>query len=353
MKIAHVIFSMNTGGAELMVVDIMNHQIRQGHEVSLVIINNTFTQSILDNIVPEVNIVKLNRPAGSKNPLWLWRYNRLLSRLKADVYHFHHDKAVGMLKTRSRNAIYVGTVHATTIELAYYQKLDKIYSISAAVKEDIAARHGLDSAVIYNGVSTDRILPSIESYNHGKTFKIVQTGRVECEVKGQDILVDALAMLTNSGYDVTVDFIGAPIDQAILDKKAAQLGVESRLTFLGLKSRDYIYGHLKDYDLFIQPSRYEGFGLALVEAMAAKVPVVASDIDGPAEILDGNRYGRLFKNEDARACSEAIIDVIDHYPDYYRQAAAAAYERALQYSIANTARQYSDAYAELLKQKKH
>ena len=55
-----------------------------------------------------------------------------------------------------------------------------------------------------------------------------------------------------------------------------ELNLEKHVRFLGNQSREYVYSHLKDYDLFVQPSRFEGFGLTVAEAMAACVPVLVT-----------------------------------------------------------------------------
>lgn len=67
--------------------------------------------------------------------------------------------------------------------------------------------------------------------------------------------------------------------------------LEDHVIFEGLKEQAWIYENLCRYDLFIQPSRYEGFGLTVAEAISAKVPVLVSNIEGPLEIIDGGRLG--------------------------------------------------------------
>ena len=75
------------------------------------------------------------------------------------------------------------------------------------------------------------------------------------------------------------------------------LHLENEVVFEGLKDQSWVYQNLCNYDLFIQPSRYEGFGLTVAEAIAAKVPVLVSNIEGPLEIIDGGRLGMSFENK--------------------------------------------------------
>lgn len=80
-KIVHCICSFNVGGAETMLVDIMNEQVLK-YEVTLVILNDSYSQSLLDKLVPAVKIVKINRPSGSRNPWYIASLNyRLFGRI--------------------------------------------------------------------------------------------------------------------------------------------------------------------------------------------------------------------------------------------------------------------------------
>lgn len=353
MKIVHVIFSMNTGGAELMLVDIMNRQVRRGHDVHLLIINNQYTPSIIESVDPKVKVHYIGRPEGSRNPWWILKYNLKLRYLKADVIHFHHDGAVGMVPVLPRHAVNVGTIHAPGIAIKHYKHLDRVFAISNGVRNDTLKRTGVDSTVVYNGINTDDIVPADSQSLPGQSFKIIQVGRVSIDVKGQDILIRAIARLTGQGYDITVDFIGAPFDRPVLDELAKELGIHDRVNYLGLRDRRYIYSHLKDYNLLAVPSRYEGFGLTLAEAMAAKIPVLASDTEGPAELLADNTYGELFKNEDVDDCARALKQIIDNYPKYMAIARDKAYHYAIDnFSIASTVANYINQYQELIERNK-
>ncbi len=80
--------------------------------------------------------------------------------------------------------------------------------------------------------------------------------------KGQDILINAISILKKRNIkNIEVSFIGTGNDIHILKQMADNLGVSEQIHFLGLKDRQYIYSHLKEYDLMCHPARYEGFGL--------------------------------------------------------------------------------------------
>lgn len=350
MRIVHTIFDFYPGGAELMLADIANEQALAGHNVHIVVLNNVYTEEALNRISPDVSVHLLNRPAGSRNPLWIWRYNRMLWRLSPDIIHFHND---GLMKTvlKRRDTFYAGTVHDTQIDIKGYRRCDKIFAISDAVQHDLKDRLNIESTVVVNGINFDMIEISHKQNCDNSSWKIVQVASVLPSKKGQDILIKAIPLLKKQGIDVKVDFIGKRYDNGELDRLVEEENVADSVAFLGLCDRSYVYSHLKDYDLCCHPARYEGFGLALVEAMGAKIPVLASDLDGPAEILDENRYGLLFESNNPQACADAIEKVITAYPIFKANAQGKAYKHICEnYSIKATAENYIAEYQKLINQ---
>lgn len=141
-----------------------------------------------------------------------------------------------------------------------------------------------------------------------------------------------------------VTFVGDGDSLAYLKMLSHQLKVEDYIHFLGKKSQDYIAGHLKDYSLFVQPSRREGFGLTVAEAMAAKVPVLVSSGQGPAEVTENNKYGWIFQNGNENDLAEQIIYIINHYEDAEVKANQACKYVCCYYDVSITARNYLDLY---------
>jgi len=93
------------------------------------------------------------------------------------------------------------------------------------------------------------------------------------------------------------------------------LGVEKYVDFIGEKSRSFIYKELKNYHLLVQPSFYEGFGLTVVEAMTAKIPVLVSNIEGPMEIIDYGNYGYYFNAGNEEDCAVKIKTIINEFSE--------------------------------------
>ena len=107
--------------------------------------------------------------------------------------------------------------------------------------------------------------------------------------------------------NIQLDIIGEGNSEEYLKNLTTKYNLIDQIRFLGLKDRNYIYEHLKDYDLLIQPSLNEGFGLTVAEGMAAKIPVLVSDIDGPMEVIGSGKYGFFFKVGNAEKLAEQYI----------------------------------------------
>ena len=143
---------------------------------------------------------------------------------------------------------------------------------------------------------------------------------------------------------LSLDFIGHGPDTEMLKRLAKELDIQDHVTFLGARSRSFIYQHLHQYQLLVQASRQEGFGLTIAEAMCAGVPVLISDIKGPMEIIDNGKYGTAFESGNADSCAEKMADIILHYPEYVQKTSSARDFVIQNFDISTTAHNYINAY---------
>jgi glycosyltransferase involved in cell wall biosynthesis len=143
-----------------------------------------------------------------------------------------------------------------------------------------------------------------------KPMRVVHVTRLAPE-KGQDIVLRATDYVIKKGYKICVDFIGdetIPGYRDYLFKVIEELHLpDNAFNFLGYHPISQVYRELADYDLFVHPSRSEGQGIAVLEAMAAGLPVVASSVGGLKELVVHGETGLLVSNGDHRALAEAII----------------------------------------------
>lgn len=311
MKILHVIFLLLPGGAESMLVDIVNEQASRGHDVELLIVNSHVNADLLAAISPQVRVTCFGRKEGSAPLMLMARLNLFALRRNPDIIHLHAYKLPGLLRVMRSRTLY--TVHAPRTSMKYTRGV-KMTAISEAVRDDVLkSRPEADITVIPNGINVPQIVRRQPERELAKPVRIVQVGRLDTSIKGQDILIEAVAILKKRGIDTTVNFIGSGPDRTILEDMAKGLGISDKVTFEGLRTRPEIYSHLCDFDIMCHPSRYEGFGLTVAEGMAAGLPVAVTEGDGPWELADNGRLCKSFPAEDPEACADALEAIIKDY----------------------------------------
>lgn len=224
---------------------------------------------------------------------------------------------------------------------------DTAFAVSASVAAHVAERVGLVCEVAENGIDRARVIGGDKA--RGRTALglgacgpvIGLVGRV-CRQKGVDIFVDAAIELAATLPQAQFVIIG--------DREDAGLAADlwSRIDLAGLTGRFRFSGHREDMadmfaalDLLAAPSRWEGFGLMLAEAMAAGVPVVASRVGGIPDVL--GEAGMLIPPEDPTALADAIGAVLS---DSQRRAAMInlGLTRAARFDWARTAGRITQAY---------
>jgi glycosyltransferase involved in cell wall biosynthesis len=344
MVVTHLIYSLNTGGAEILLVDIANEQVSNAN-VSIVIINANYNKALLSKIDKRIKVRIINRKDGSRNLFKIIRLNFILFKLKSDVIHCHNHDIIPLVlhpfKLRS-----VLTIHSVNIEKKYFKYYRKLFAISLIVKEDILRRSGIPSYLVYNGICTEKFLQKAD-IPPGDFFKMVIVSRLDHNIKGQHLVLEALKLLREKGISkINLDLIGSGNSEIILRELIIEYGLIKQVKFLGLKDRDFIYTHLKDYDLLIQPSLYEGFGLTVVEAMAAKVPVLVSDIDGPMEIIGQGEFGFYFQSGNATNLGEKLEYITSNYRtgEISRKVEEAYKHTRKNFEISTTAQLYLNSY---------
>lgn len=157
--------------------------------------------------------------------------------------------------------------------------------------------------------------------------------------KDQPSLIRALALLQSQSIAADLWLIGEGSQRPYLEALIVELQLQAQVQLLG--SRRDIPALLSQLDLFVFSARPdEGFGIALAEAMAAGVPIVATDVGACREVLDGGRCGLLVEPNSPKALADGILQALSD-PAATRQRASAARERALRdFSVAAMANAY-------------
>jgi len=137
---------------------------------------------------------------------------------------------------------------------------------------------------------------------------VVGIGRL-VPVKGFDVLVGSIPEVAGRVPALRVLLVGDGPERSRLEARARLLGVEAHLAIAG--AREDVVPYLAAADLFAAPSRNEGMGRALVEALALGVPVVGTEVGGIPSVLDGGRYGTLVPPDDPTALARALLELLE------------------------------------------
>ncbi len=185
-------------------------------------------------------------------------------------------------------------------EAAAYRSFDKVICVTDNVQRILLEKFGneINTVVVSNPIKKDNILAlsrqgECEFPKSADTLRVVFLGRLQ-EEKGADRLLEAHNRLVREGRKTELFVIGDGCDMAKIRTYIEENNLSDSVRLFGFLDNPYIY--MKDADLFVCPSRAEGFGLVLVEAMLLDLPVVSTSCAGPNEILDGGRYGVIVEN---------------------------------------------------------
>jgi glycosyltransferase involved in cell wall biosynthesis len=162
------------------------------------------------------------------------------------------------------------------------------------------------------GVDPDHFLPRQSPV--GPDFTIVHVGRLTA-VKGAPILVDAVAALLRQGRRIHLNLVGDGADRAAVERRVAEYGIASYVTFHGSVNQDHIRELLGQANAFVLPSFAEGVPVALMEAMSMEIPCVTTPVGGIFELITSGIDGILVPASDAESLAHALKVLMDD-PEY-------------------------------------
>ena len=242
-------------------------------------------------------------------------------------------------------------------EAAGLRLIDGIISPSRDVLERTRAEWGLPdvpTTVIGNPV---RIAPLTEPAAANPAPKLLFIGRFD-RIKGADVLLDAFARIAASHPTCRLTFIGPDSGVAQPDGSTLHLAqalarlpaaTRDRIEILGPRTRDQIADLRRDYPITLIASRYETFGVALIEAMSAGSAVVSTRVGGCAEILRDGETGLLVPSEDPDAMATACLRLLGDATLTAQLGAAARADVAARYAPEVVAREVVTFLAPLCK----
>ncbi len=301
-------YTLDMGGAEKVMIDILK-LLDPHYEIDLVLlqakgvfmsevpknvcvkqIRNGLLSYILFRFIPFFRKRTINNIANSKDydvaigffegrsATWvadIKKNIRKLAWIHTDVNHFD----IGIDQKEVKNS---------------YSKMDKVVFVSKDAKNSFINKYNVAaerSEVIYNIIDQQKIIEkSNQTVEPNNCFTFINVGRM-CDAKRQDRLVEIAKRLKDEGFLFKIQIIGSGLTQQKIEQMIKDYNVEDVVELLGQKTNPYPY--VKQADCFVLTSDFEGFGIAVKEALLVGTPVISTAVSGVKEILGGGEYGIL------------------------------------------------------------
>jgi glycosyltransferase involved in cell wall biosynthesis len=233
------------------------------------------------------------------------------------------------------------------------RRADAVVAVSQESAESVR-RVGVPServSVVHPGMNVDEVVRQAQSSSPQVvvTDEPVLLSCADLTIgKGHDLLIRALAMVRARGFRARLVILGEGSERASLEQLAADLDVADCVRLSGFVANPY--PEMLAADLFCLASRYESFGLCLLEAMALEVPTLATDADGggPRLLLDGGRLGSLVPPNSVEELAEAIVTHLKQ-PEVLRSRAAAGPAHVRQFTPEAGAAAYRDVFSQVIR----
>lgn len=298
MKILRITTLLDFGGQEKKYLSFTEKKVRLHHDYEFAAIGyGGNAEKLLRERGFQVHI--LNRKFSIKNLSNIFTVYKLIRKIKPDVVHtaaaeanFHGIIAAKLAGVKYIIGEEIGIPNhsraAQKVFAVVYKLANKVICVSHSVKDFLIKTGEIPAekcCVLYNPVSIPKAFPKVPS----EKFEIVYVGRLE-KVKNVETLINAFHVVRNDNLNLTI--VGDGRERASLENLVKELKIEENITFEGFQNEPSRF--LCSADLYVLPSYSEGFGIAAVEAMFLKVPVLATQVGGVPEFINDGGNGWLF-----------------------------------------------------------
>jgi L-malate glycosyltransferase len=356
MRILQLSSARHFGGGERHFADLTNALVRNGHEVFAATTADSPLLSDLQD-VPASNILRLpfRKPFDVASA---WKLRRFARDRKIEIIHAHMARdypiaslaagSVGPQLVLTRHVLFpMGKLHKLT-----HRRVARVIAVSEAVAASLREQKIFDEtqiAIVRHGIDLERFQSAV-GRNESKTLRVGMLGELS-RVKGQKEFVRAAGLI--AGQRADVEFIIAGRDNSAEGEYKRELmqsiesaGLTGRIRLL--ESRIDVAEFLSQLDVFVSASSSEAFGLAIVEAMAAGVAVVATASDGAREIITDSQTGRLVPIGDVDELAQRISELLVDSAERKRLAQNARNKAVEDFSLARMIAETEAVYREVL-----
>ncbi|HWU76439.1 MAG TPA: glycosyltransferase [Rhodanobacter sp.] len=343
MNITHVVENLNRGGLERMVIDLATEQQRQGHHCQVVCLfeSGALAQELIKQGIP-VQACGKRRGVDLRA---LMRLRRALTRHAADVMHTHnavaHYHAVAasrglgirqVINTRHGMGANRGSVRREWLYRRALAGTDIVVTVCEAARVD-AVRRGIvppaKARVVPNGIRVEAFQQASAAHRARlqQALDLAPQARVIGSVgrlnwtKDQASLIRAFGLVRRQLPEAVLLLIGDGELRRELEQCAMDEGLADSVHFLG--DRSDVHALLPGLELFALSSLSEGYSMALLEACASALPIVATAVGGNGEIVRNGVNGRLVPASDPAALAAAMVALLSE-PSQTRELGSAA-----------------------------
>jgi glycosyltransferase involved in cell wall biosynthesis len=321
IKILYIISDQKFGGGSRHLLNLIREIDRNNFEPILVTTPSPILDMIKDikiktHIVDMKSRIDLKATKNIKN---------IISDEKPGLIHLHSTRAglIGAYAAKNAKIPIIYTEHLFTkdyvpynsiihhAQLFAFRKLSKHITKVIAVSESVR-KYSVEKNIfpknkietIYNGIKPKTITNLKKMSDSNKQKLIIGSIGTLTKLKGQRYLIEAFKNLKSSNIDFQLEIVGSGQDERHLLKQVKKLNLQDKIRFLGqLNDIDKV---MENWDIYVQPSISESFGLSVAEAMSMGIPVIATAAGGLSELVDGDS-GILVNSKDSQALSCAII----------------------------------------------
>jgi glycosyltransferase involved in cell wall biosynthesis len=355
MKVLQIINNLDIGGAETILKNYVLKNEDQDIQNHICLIGGSDTFILNQLIEKNIKIYKLDLKNKYSAAAALRKLRYIISKGGYDCVHVHLFPGQyygAKLAKEFKDVHFIFTEHSTfnkrrEIKLLYpvekwsYSSFEKIICVSEMTCRSLGDwMPSIKSKlkVIYGGIVINDIKKS-----KGPIYDAVLVGSLRGNEKGVDIFIKAIKNIENSITRVAIVGDGVLKEEFISLRDS--LGLTEKIEFAG--NVDNVNEYLSQSKMFVLPSRWEGFGLAILEAMAAHVPVIASNVGGIPEIINDGIDGILVPVEDIETLSKSMLYILNN-KDKAMSMADNAYRTVCEkFSIQVFAKNLNNLYKEL------
>jgi len=364
ITVLHMLSCFRVGGAEKLILDVLENY----HNTE----NIRYKVLILKDEVSEKYIKKLEelgveffiwKKREYKSPFRLIKLIEFIKKHKIDIIHTHEEgsKRWSLLcKVFKPDLKLIYTIHASAIipsysfvkKLLHNKLIDGTISIAKYIHKQCLDLNIANSYYINNCIDIKLFAKNRAQVSKNPEFlNIINVSRLSLYQKNQEVLIKALGECKKRGLNFKCNFVGGifykfPDAMQTVTELARQNNVDSEAFFLG--DRDDVPGLLSEADLFILSSRFEGMPLVLLEAMAAGLPIIGSNIISINEFINHGENGLLFESENHLDLANKICELY-HDREKLKFMAENAYNFVQGFDIQTMIGKYHELYRNVMK----